>query len=358
MNTVIIWITAICAVIGGLDYLFGNKLKLGEEFERCFQFLPSMAMSMAGIICIAPILADVLGKAVVPAFTAIGVDPAMFAGILALDLGGFQMAEALAIDPLVGRYAGIVVGAIVGCAVTFTIPVGMGLLDKEDKPLFSKGILFGLMSMPVGLLVGALASGMGLVQAIWQNVPLILLAILLIIGFVKNTDKMIRGFARFAAGIRFVTIIGLVAAIFIHLTGIDFLPRAEKLQEAMGVVASCWIVMLGSLPMSKILRTLLRKPLDWMAEKTGMNACSVAGLMLGLVGTLPVIAILRDMDDRGKVVSGAYLVCSSSMLAAHLGFTAGVAPEMVVPMIVSKLAGGCAGVLIALWATRKTKVHT
>ena len=347
---------AVSAVIGGLDYLFGNRLRLGQEFERGFQYLGPMGLSMAGVICVAPILSDVLGRAVVPAFTAIGVDPGMFGGILAVDMGGFQMAEALAVDPLVGRYAGVIVGAIFGCTITFTIPVGMGMLEDKDRPLFSKGILFGLISMPVGLLTGALACGMSIPSAVWQNIPLLVMAALLLVGFWKIADRMIRGFSWVAAGIRAVTLIGLIGGAFAYLTGVDLLPGAAPLMEGMEVVSSVGIVLLGSLPMGEMLQRILKKPLNWLAARTGMNTYSVAGLMLGLVGILPVVAIIKDMDDRGKVVNGAYLVCGASVLAAHLGFTAGVAPEMVTPMLLSKIIGGYAGVAIALWATRKKKV--
>lgn len=355
MNTVIMWIMAVCAVIGGLDYMFGSKLKLGNAFEQGFQYLGPMGLSMAGIICIAPILSDVLGRMVVPAFSAIGVDPGMFGGILALDMGGFQMAASLAQDPLVGRYAGVIVGAIFGCTITFTIPVGMGMLKPEDRPLFSKGMLFGLISMPVGLVVGALLCGMSFFQAIWQNIPLLAIGALLLLGFLKVVDKMLRGFSWFAAGIRGITLIGLIGGAFAYLTGVEILPGAAPIMEGMEVVSATGIVLLGSLPMGEMLQRFLKKPLTWLGDKTGMNACSIAGLMLGLVGILPVVAIIKDMDDRGKVVNGAYLVCGASVLAAHLGFTAGVAPDMVTPMILSKLIGGYAGVLIALWGTRKMK---
>lgn len=351
------WIMAICAVIGGLDYIFGNRFRLGKEFERGFQYLGSLGLTMAGIICVAPLLSDVLGKVVVPAFTAIGVDPGMFGGILAIDMGGFQMAAALASDPLIGRYAGIIVGAIFGCTVIFTIPVGLGMLEPDDRPLFSKGMLFGLITMPAGLLAGALACGMSFPAAIWQNIPLMVMAALLLLGFWKAVDRMIRGFSYFAAAIRVITLIGLIAGAFGYLTGVEILPGTAPLMEAMEVVSSVGIVLLGSLPMGEILQRILRRPLNRLAEKTGMNTYSVAGLMLGLVGILPVVAIIKDMDDKGKVVNGAFLVSGASVFAAHLGFAAGVAPDMVTSMIVAKIVGGYAGVILALWATRKKVGH-
>ena len=47
----------IFAVLGALDYLIGNKFGLGAEFERGFKFFSATALSMIGIIILAPALA-------------------------------------------------------------------------------------------------------------------------------------------------------------------------------------------------------------------------------------------------------------------------------------------------------------
>ena len=49
----------------------------------------SLALAMIGIICLAPVLANLLRPVVVPLYSLPGADPAMFAGtILANDMGG------------------------------------------------------------------------------------------------------------------------------------------------------------------------------------------------------------------------------------------------------------------------------
>ena len=66
------------------------------------------------------------------------------------------------------------------------------------------------------------------------------------------------------------------------------------------------------------------------------------------MSALPAIALVRDMDARGKTVNAAAMVCSASALAAHLGFAAGVDRSMIVPLLAAKLLGGMAGAAIAL----------
>ena len=79
----------------------------------------------------------------------------------------------------------------------------------------------------------------------------------------------------------------------------------------------------------------------------------IALSMVGIICLSPVLTKLGAMDKRGRVVNGALLVCGASAFSAHLGFTLGVAPEMVGPMLAAKLLGGAAAVAAALAVTAK-----
>ena len=96
-HEIILAIMAVFAVLGGLDRIFGSRLGLGKGFEEGILSMGSLALSMAGIICLAPVLANVLRPVVVPVYRFLGADPAMFAGtILANDTGGAALAKELA----------------------------------------------------------------------------------------------------------------------------------------------------------------------------------------------------------------------------------------------------------------------
>ena len=94
-------------------------------------------------------------------------------------------------------------------------------------------------------------------------------------------------------------------------------------------------------------------PLAWLGKKTGMNSASMTGLLLGGVSVVPAIALIRDMDRRGKIVNAAFLVSAASALAAHLGFTFGIQKEMVVPLLAVKFVGGILGGVTAYLLTEK-----
>lgn len=353
MQTVIMWIMAVGAVVGGLDYLFGSKLGLGQKFENGFMLLGPTALSMAGIICLAPLLSDVLGPVISPAFAFFGLDPAIFGGVLAIDMGGYQMALDLCDDPAAGRFAGLIVAAVFGCTITFTIPVGVGMIEKDDQPRFARGILLGLIAMPVTLLIGGVCCGLSIGATLFQSLPILLLSALFLLGLVKIPDRMIRGFTVFASIIRALTAIGLILGAFAFMTGVSLLPGLGSLEEAMAVVSSIGIVLLGSLPVAELLQRLLKRPFAWLGRKIGINEVSVVGLLITMVSVVPVFTMIKEMDERGKVINVAFMVSATAMLAAHLGFTAGVAPEMIPALLCAKFFGGACAVVVALVATRR-----
>lgn len=353
MEQAIMWVMAVGAVIGGLDRIFGNKLGLGKKFEEGFMLMGPTALSMVGILCLAPLLAVLIETAVAPLCGRLGFDPAVFGGILAIDMGGYQLSKDLARNPLVGKYAGVLVAAILGCTVSFTIPVGMGVLKGSDRADFAKGTIFGLIAMPVALIAGGMMCGLSAGETLWQSLPVLLLSLLLLLGIWKKTDGMIKGFSVFAKVIEILTTVGLILGAVTYMTGMKIIPGLAPVEDAMAVVASIGLVMLGSLPLSEILQRLLKKPLGWFGAKTGLNSASAAGLLIGMVSVLPAIVLVKDMDRRGKIVNAAYIVCAASAFAAHLGFTAGVDPTMIAPLLVTKLLGGALGAAIALMATKK-----
>ena len=351
MNTTIMWIMAAGAAAGGLDRICGNRLGLGKRFEEGFMLLGATALSMAGIICLTPLLSGLLKQFLVPLWNLSGLDPGILGGILAIDMGGYQLSMELANAPSVGRYAGVVAGATFGCTVTFTIPVGMGMISRQERPLFARGILIGLGMMPVSLVMGGLFCGLGIVEILLQSLPVFLLSLMFMSGIHFFPDQTIKGFGYFAAGIGFLTTVGLTAGAVEYMTGFRLLKGLAPIEEAMAVVSSIGVVMLGSLPVAEILRWLLEKPLNWAGQKTGMNGNSVAGLLMGIVSPVPAIAMMKEMDARGKVVNAAFLVCGASALAAHMGFTFGTEPDLVVPLLLFKLAGGLCGAAAALLLT-------
>ncbi|MCH5287455.1 MAG: ethanolamine utilization protein EutH [Christensenellaceae bacterium] len=353
MNQALMIAMAAGAVLGGMDRMFGNRLGLGEQFEKGFHLLGSMALSMVGMICLAPVLANALGRVIVPLYQAVGVDPAMFGSFLAIDMGGYQLAKELAANPQIGSYAGLIVSAVFGCTLVFTIPVGMGMIESSDRDSFARGVMLGLAAMPVGLIAGGLACGLSLPVCLWQNVPVFLLSLLLLVGLWRIPHRMVRGFCAAAEGIKWVITVGLMLAAVESLTGWNPVPGMAPIEEAMGVVASIGVVMLGSLPMAELLRRALERPFHWLGGRLGLNTQSITGMLVSLVTALPALSMYHQMDRRGKVTVGAFLVSGTSLLAAHLGFVISTEPELLGALMAAKLSGALAAAALAIWVQRR-----
>ena len=352
INQIIMYIMCFGVLLGGTDRILGNRFGFGIKFENGFRMLGPVGLSMAGIICLAPLLSSSLGIIVTPLCNMLHIDPSIFGSILAIDMGGYLMAMDLAADPTMGRFSGIIVSACFGCTVVYTIPVGLGFLCEEDRPLFTKGILLGFCAMPFSIISGGLMLGLSIGAILWNSVPVLLISALLAIGVIKKPDAMMKGFQGFARLMQIIATFGLTAAAITHLSGITLIPSMTALQTAMQTVSAICIVMLGSMPLAELIQRIMKKPFAWIRCRTGLNGASTTGLLLGLVSATPALAMIPEMDKRGKVVVASCLVNCVCVLGAHVAFAMSTEPNMVPAMLVAKITGGIIAGAISLYVTR------
>lgn len=353
-DRLLIALMAAFAVLGAADRIAGNRLGIGQEFESGILAMGSLALAMVGIVCLAPVLAAVLRPVVVPVFHLLGADAAMFAGsVLACDMGGGVLARELTEDPQAAALGGVIVGSMLGATVVFTIPVAMGILQEEDRPYMAKGVLCGIVTIPVGVLVGGLVAGFPVGMVLRNLIPIVLLAVLIALGLWKAEKKMVAGFAIFGKGVVAVITVGLAAAIVKELTGAVLIPGMADISEGFQTVGSIAIVLAGAFPLVAVVTRLLQKPLLAVGEKLGINDAAAAGLIASLANSIATFGMVKDMNPRGKVVNVAFAVSAAFVFGDHLGFTAGFAPELLPAMIAGKLAGGISAVAVAMALTRE-----
>ncbi len=254
---------------------------------------------------------------IIPACQAIGADPALFGSILANDMGGYSLAMELAQNQEAGLFAGNIVASMLGCTLVFSIPVGLGLIEKDDRQYFSKGLLIGLITIPIGCIIGGFIAGFALGMILMNTLPILIISVLLALGLKVIPEKMIKGCTIFG---QFITIV-------------------------------IYIILLGTFPVLSILVKLLDKPLNAVGRKMGMDAVSAAGIVFTLANSVPVYTMMKDMKKRGIIINTAWLVPATAALGDHLGFTAGVQPSMITPVVVGKLAAGAAAIVFAYWMT-------
>ena len=353
-HEILIAVMAIFALLGAVDRIFGNRWGLGKEFEEGILAMGSLALAMVGIVSLAPVLAAVLKPVVVPVYSFLGADPAMFAGtILACDMGGGALAMEMTEDTRAAMLGGVLNGSMLGATLVFTIPVAMGILREQDRAAMAKGILCGIVTVPVGVLVGGLAAGFPAGMVLRNLIPIVLIAVLIALGLWRAEGAMVKGFGIFGKLVVVLVTVGLAAAIVETLTGFAIIPGMAPISEGFETVGTIAIILAGAFPLVFVLTKLLRQPLMAVGRKLGINDAAAAGLIASLANSIATFGMVKDMNERGKVVNIAFAVSGAFVFGDHLGFTAGFAPVMIGPMIAGKLAGGISAVIVAMWLTKR-----
>ena len=385
INEVIVWILMVCMALGGIDRAIGNRFGLGEKFEEGINAMGPLALSMVGVYSLSPVLAKVLQPVLGPVFKLVGADPAMFAGtLLANDMGGYPLALQMTGNPDVQRLSGLVLGAMMGATIVFTIPVALGIINNDDRPFLARGVMAGIVTIPFGVLVSGLVAGMNLGFVARNTIPIVLVAILLALGLWFKADAMTTGFLWFGKGLVFVISIGLIIGILQAMlslwptavdvngsnvfvltgsVGADGVAGSDAwyllpATDGFAIVASIAMALAGAFPAVHLIVTFGKKPLAAAGKLLGVNDTAAGGFIATLANNIAMFEIMKNMDARGKILNAAFAVSAAFAFGDHLGFTAGVQPDMIAPVISGKLVAGILGVAVAyLLFARTFKAH-
>ena len=268
INSVIMMIMMIFMLVGAIDKIMGNKKGYGEKFEEGFNAIGPLAISMAGVVAAAPVLATILGPVIKPIYNFFGADSSMFATtLLACDMGGYPLAMELAGDNVaIGNFAGLILGTMMGPTIVFTIPVALGIISKDDRSYLGAGVLAGLITVPIGCIVGGLAMStmteykLGIGTILQNLIPVIIIAALIVIGLWFAPAKMINGFNVFGTGVTIVITAFTAIAVFEQITGIMFplfdvmaikdeVTGLSPLDSGLLTCGQIGIVLIGAFPM-------------------------------------------------------------------------------------------------------------
>lgn len=355
INDIIIFIVVGFMCLGAFDKCIGNKLGFGDRFTDGFMAMGKLTLAMVGIISLSPVIAGLLTPIVAPVYHLIGADPASFANtILAIDMGGYSLAQEMSISEESELFSWVFLGTMMGPTIVFTIPVSLGIIEKEDQPYFAKGILVGLITIPMGCLIGGLVGGLGFVMILKNLLPTILFSVLIALGLWKKTEQMIYGFSIFGKFIEVIAIGGLAAIIIETQTGITLIENMLPISEGIQIIGMIAIFLAGAFPMVSFISKVFNKPLGKIGSILGISHTSTTGLVAALAHIIPMLVLVKEMEPRGKVINIAFAVSGAFVFGSHLGFVAGINREIVFALIVGKLAGGISAVLLAIMLTPKT----
>ena len=350
LNTVITACVILFLILGGIDCaIFNNRLGFGKGFRRGLDAAGALLLCMTGFITLAPLLADLLSPVVTPLFQAIGADPSAFAGIFfANDSGGAALAARLAADPDMGRFNGLITGSMLGTAIVYIIPLSILYTRAEHRKSVVYGLLCGIITIPLGCLAGGAAAAFPMKAVLLNTIPALIIAVVLSLMLLFCRNFIVKVLTVFGKALLALSIMGLVISASQRLSGIELIHGLGSLDEVFSIVGGICLFLAGIFPFISFLQKLLAKPFAAAGRRIGVNDASVSGFFLALANGIPVCASLPDMNDRGRMLNTAFLVSVSCVFGDHLAYTTQVDPSMNNALIIGKLAGGFAGLLLAL----------
>ena len=348
MNAISI-IVLIFSVLGATDYIFGNRIGIGKEFERGFSLFCPMALSMLGMIVIAPAVGVWLMPMFEKFYNMFHIDPSIIpASLFANDMGGMQLAESVCKSETVGGYNAFVISSMMGCVISFTIPFSLGLVKKNQYNEMFFGFLCGIVTVPVGSFVSGIMCGIKIVPLLINLVPLIILSLILICALIFIPEISVKCFSVFGYIMKALAIAGLVISVFTFLTKIKINEHFDTFENGAFICANACVTLSGALPFMFIVMKILKKPLNYFSSKLGINDVSALAFLGTLVTNATTFAIMDKMNKKGVVLNSAFAVSASFVFGGHLAFTMAFDNTYVAPMIVGKIVSGVFAVILAL----------
>jgi len=377
----VLYVIMFCAVLGAFAAIRDSEKGLGREFMEGIHATGHIFVPAAGIMASIPYLTVLIESVFGPFFDALNADPALAATmIIASDMGGYHLAAALT-ESKEALIMALITGFMGGATIVFSIPMGLAMLDKRDYKYMALGIMSGILSIPVGVLIASvvlmlsnpavrevvatngeatyqLAMSLG---GIFANLlPIIVFVVALAAGLRFLPDLMIKGFIAFGRGLDAMIKLVLVFSIIEYFTGFftvifggwgfhPIIADAEDQTRALETAGYIGIMLAGAFPMVYLLRKYLGRPLEALGGKVGLSAVGSAGMLATIANILAMFRLVRFMPPKDKVINIAFGVCAAFLLGDHLSFTANFQPTIILPVLIGKILAGFTAVGLAYW---------
>lgn len=382
IGNIVIYIMMAFVLIGAFALVFRGDRGIGREFKEGLYSIGPLFVPLAGVMAALPYLAAFVENVVGQIWTAIGADPAMAATtFIASDMGGYQLAEATAGSPASWIIASVT-GFMAGATISFTIPVGLAILQKKDHKYFALGIMSGILTIPVGVFVTMMIlmttsttvrgtsstegpsdvplDGLDIGMLLLNLLPVLVISVAIALGLYFATRQMVTGFIWFGKILNGGIYIVLAFAIVEHVTGFfsanlpwwNFQPiiaTAEDPMRPLEIAGNVGIVLAGAFPLVYAIRTYASKPLGAIGRRFGISPEGTAGVLAAAANMLAAFHLVKHMKAKDKVLVIAFGTSAAFLIGDHLAFTANFQPNLIGPLMIGKVVAGILAMVIAVW---------
>lgn len=355
MEKIMLYIISIFFIIGILDYIMDNKFRLGTRLIEGIQSMGTLALSMIGILSITPIISSFLINNILPILKDKNfIDPSIISSsILAVDMGGYKIANSISTNQNIIYFSGILISSIVGCTISFTLPLALGIVEEKDIDILCKGILCGLITLPISLFIGGVLLKIDINILINNILPIIILSIIIIIGIYKFPKSTISVFKVISKLILIVSILGLGLQGINSITGQEIIKNLLPVEDVLSIVGKIAIFLSGANVMIEVINRLFYKRINSLAKTLKINSYSITALIGSLASAVIVFNNFDKLDKRGKIICSAFSVGGAYVLGGQLGYVVTEAKEIVYIYIFIKLLSGILALVLSLYISRE-----
>jgi ethanolamine transporter len=217
----------------------------------------------------------------------------------------------------------------------------------KDYPYFTKGILAGIVTVPIGMIVSGILLKVPMADIAFSLIPVIFLIVPIVIGLIKAQDKIVSIFSILGRIVNMIGIVGLLLSILEFTFGIQLLEGMISFEEGVIIVASISIILSGAYPLLYFVSRKLHRVLKVITNKYDIDEYSILGLISSLASCIPMFGVYNEMSWKGKIINAAFAVSGAFTLGGQLGYVSAVSPESVNPFLIGKLAAGIASIGVA-----------
>ena len=382
LGNAVIYLMMTFVLVGAVFLVFRGDRGIGHEFKEGLYSLGPLFVPVGGIMAGLPYLAWFVENVIGRLYAFFGADPAMAATtFIASDMGGYQLALATA-DSSGAWITAAVTGFMAGATISFTIPVGLAILQRKDHQYFALGIMSGILTVPIGVIVtmAILLSthspvrgtaitdgpsdisldGFGMSDVLLNLLPVIVVSVVIAVGLYFVTRAMVTAFIWFGRTLNGAIYLVLALAIVEHVTGFfsshlswwNFQPiiaTADDQMRPLEIAGNVAIVLAGAFPLVYVIRTYLKKPLGAAGKWFGISPDGTAGLLAAAANMIAAFHLIQFMRAKEKVLVVAFGTPSACLVGDHLAFTANFQPNLIGPLMIGKVVAGITAMLIAVW---------
>ena len=218
-------------------------------------------------------------------------------------------------------FNGLIIACMMGSTISFSIPFSLSTVPKKQHRELLLGMLCGVVTIPLGCLVGGMIAEIPFAALMGDLWALIVFSGVLAAGLVFCPDFCVKVFRGLGFVITALITVGLALSLLEYLTGFVLISGMTPLEEAAKVALSCSFFLTGVLPLLALLNKVLSRPMQTLGKRLKINEHAIMAFVTTLASGFTTFAMMEKMDRKGVLLNAAFVISAAFVFSDHLVFT-------------------------------------